>query len=360
MKAVFRRASAYVQPAVKPPPTSVGSRPFTQHTSQSSGQRLLCKVIGKLLLVGAFVLFWAGMLRKLPDRIEEMTECEAACRHDPNKVFMTGYTIVNRRHLEDPNFVEVSGPFSERHQWTLCKWAQVKMMTPYYNAVDASDPKHESTQRLLDILDEVSAEAGAVVVGRNGVALGIYRDQRRTSCDADLDVWIIAKDGELLKVYDALRRIVPKYGKNFTFVDREGFSGWYYDPRMMIGRIEHPADGNKVDFELLSDSFTKDPDLDKTFVDRCGVSVRSLFSNMCWGRHENRTSSIASFSDLRSYLTVMYGPLFEQPILAHYDQKCSIQVHTPRALLRWWPFRLIRGWLELQPAVDLIDPLDTV
>jgi hypothetical protein len=311
------------------------------------------------LLALLATVFWAGMLRKLPHTINQLTECEAKCRFDPQRVFRAGYASTARRLLEDPRFVEVSGPADQRASWTLCRWAQPDLMTPYINDADEADPMYQSTATLLDMLDELALERGTVTVARSGVALGVYRDQRRLSCDSDLDLWIIAKDGDLHNVYEALRRIVPKYGTNYSLADLERFSSIYYDSRMALGRIEHAPDGNKIDFELMTEGFALNSVLDSAYMERCGVSVRKLFSKLCWSRHGGRTRSVAAFSDMTTYLTSMYGPDFDKPAVGHYDQRCTIQVHTPKEILRWWPFRLLRWWLELQPAIDLDDPLDS-
>jgi hypothetical protein len=331
--------------------------------AQPSSSSTLCRIQWLCLLLAAslgYAVFWAGLIRKLPHPINPLTACEAQSRFDPSKIFLAGYTSTARRLAADSSFVEVSGPLAAKADWTLCKWAHVDKMTPFYNQADAQDPMHRSTSTMLDMLDALSAEVGTVTVARSGVALGVYRDQRRLTCDSDLDLWLVAKDEDLHAVYEALRRIVPKYGGgNYTLADLETFSSIYYDRRMALGRIEHAVDGNKVDFELVTAGFTQDPTLNQAYLDRCGVSVAGLFGKLCWSRHGGRTTSVAAFSDMPTYLAAMYGPGYGSPVLGHYAQRCTIQVHTPRDFLRWWPLRLLRGWLELQPAIDLVDPLDS-
>ena len=311
----------------------------------------------RLFLLCVYCFFWAGMVRKLPDIIYPETPCEAACRHDPRKVVLSAEASTARRLLADPSFVEISGPVSQRKSWSLCAWAAPALMTPYYNSVDESDTKHQSSLVLLDLLAELEARTGAVTVARSGAALGVYRDQRRTSCDSDLDVWIVVPDGKVEDTMDTLRSMSQARPDLYEWNNIQTFSRIYYDPRMMIGRIRYLPDRNKIDFEIVTESFVQDPLLDEAFLARCNVSMKRLFTHLCRCRFGNRTT-LAAFSDMPPYLTAMYGHDFEMPILAHYDQRCTIQVHYPRAFFRWWPMRWIRSWFELHPAFDLVDPLD--
>jgi hypothetical protein len=311
----------------------------------------------RVLLLFLYILFWAGMVRKLPDKIFPETPCEAACRHDPRKVVLSGEAMVRRQLAADTTFVERSGPVSQKALWTLCHWAAPSAMTPFYNSADAHDPRHQSTTLLVDLLAELEAGTGAVAVVRSGAALGAYRDQRRTSCDSDLDVWIVVPHGQVQPTLAALTALVARRPALLGINNVQAFARVYYDPRMTIGRIWHIPDGNHIDFEIITEGFTQDPLLDAAYRRRCNISTQRLFASLCRCRYGNRTS-MAAFSDMRPYLAAMYGADFELPILAHYDQRCTVQVHYPRAFLRSPPMRWLRSWLEMHPAFDLVDPLD--